>query len=133
MRTDDHKQLLMDAMRMSEAEYNELVYDVAIEYLIQVLEFDKWGRDQLEAAHHFWAWWKNQWARRNNIVVFELELQSYSPAEYKLISDDVRAEFFKAHSLKTLTIIPNRIVLEESFGEMINGMFDERNKKEVVK
>jgi len=128
MRKDEHKHLLQGIMAMSADAYNQHVYDVAIDYLHQVLELDQWGQDQLQAASHFWVWWQEQWARRNNILVNEFGIAEMDKADFEHYREVITAEFNKIHSLNSLNIYPDRIVMENSFADMIGIMIDQTKR-----
>lgn len=128
MRKDEYKNLLQGIMAMTGDAYNQLVYDVAIDYLHQVLELDQWGQDQLQNAKHFWMWWQEQWARRNNILVCQFGLNEIDKSDFEHYREVITTEFHKIHSLNSLNIYPDRIVMENSFADMIGVMIDQTKR-----
>lgn len=50
-------------LRISDARYNELVYNEGIRYLELYMGDDATGIATLEAMPSYWQWWQRQWSR----------------------------------------------------------------------
>lgn len=50
-------------LRLSDEQYNELVYAEGLRYLELYMANDAPGRAVLEALPSYWQWWTRQWAR----------------------------------------------------------------------
>lgn len=132
IRKDEFKNLLLVIMDMKANAYDVFKVDTAADYLREVLEFDQWGREQMLKSNHFWSWWENQWALRNEKLVFELGLNDLDWTWYADYRTVVKESFYCAHSLYALNVYPNRVVMEASYGEMVGKMIDAKTKKEAA-
>jgi hypothetical protein len=89
-----------------------LQVDYANTYLRDVMGCDEWSIRIICESRTFWAWWLNQWERRDEEIELNKE-NSYMANEsiYKGI-----------HHPASLNIFPHRIVMEESYAAMSTEM-----------
>lgn len=74
-----NKDLLLRALRLSPAAYSELVYEQGLRYLQQYLNGDTRTARVLEGMASYWAWWTDQWDRRNAGFIKRNQVQEYLP------------------------------------------------------
>ena len=131
MKPDTSKDLIMSITGMTAEAYELHKTDTAVDYLNDVLEFDQWGRTQLIQSSHFWLWWNNQWALRNEKLVHDFALDQLSTKEVAEYREVVAQTYLDTHQIATLNIYPNRVVMEGTFNKMVSRMLDGRDKQEV--
>src|SRR5690242_267896 len=59
------KRRIMQALQWSELEYHTAQFEGGLAYLDCYLKNECWGKDQLKQNKTFWAWWRNQWVKRD--------------------------------------------------------------------
>lgn len=123
--TEQNQQLLIRSMQMSDLDYHNYVMDVAYEYLDHYVGKDHFGKNVLLNSKSFWTWWRIQWNRRNRIFINETRLNEVvaiiQPEDSKLIKE----LYLEIHTVSEIQVYPNRIVMEQSYAEMIGKVFDE--------
>lgn len=126
MNTAETKQLICKNIGVSESDYNKLVFETAYEYLNKIIPGDTFGMDLLTKSSSFWAWWENQWNRRERIFVREIDLDKVNyiiaPSEMQLIKD----LWHETHEVGEMNIHPSRVIMENAYAEMIGDVFKER-------
>lgn len=123
------KDLLCKHMNMSADEYSQLVFDNAYAYLNRIIPNDQLGMDLLTKSKAFWAWWQNQWNRRDRIFIREIDLHDVQHIVSPDASTLMRELYFETHSVEGITVFPSRMILEESYAVMIGQVFKERSYK----
>jgi len=125
-----NKQLLLQAMRMHEDKYNTVMYETAIQYLTTILDGDTWAFDKLTKTKMFWEWWKRQWERRENSFSQIHQLYKIDAKDYNEVSEIIHELWLEVHSIESLNIYPNNVVMEATYREMIGEAIggDERKK-----
>jgi hypothetical protein len=78
---------------------NELQFDAAIQCLEKVLQSDTFGVYELPKNPGFWAWWLEQWYRRDLLFLNSLELD-VELMKYTCTLPDSRARVFVDTELK---------------------------------
>ncbi len=74
-----NKELLLRALRMEPAAYHALVYEQGLRYLELYLAGDTATQRTLEGMASYWAWWTDQWDRRNAGFIKRNQVQEYLP------------------------------------------------------
>jgi len=97
------------------AELNQMQFDTAYEYLRETLRLDDWSISQLTGSSIFWNWWINHWNRRDECCLRAI-------GERNRYSNTARQIYLRWHDPKTLEVYPNRVILEESYSEMIDEL-----------
>lgn len=107
-------------LHIDEGKYAEMQYNAGVEYLRLYIPNDAWGRDELERNKTYWAWWRNQWAQRDERFLAEvrgnvsLQLKCY------------KNEYHNPARLSN-EIYPCGIVMGVSYKRMIQELFDNVN------
>ena len=125
---EQNTQLLIRLMEVSELDYHNNLMDIAYEYLDNQVGKDIFGKDVLLRSKFFWDWWKNQWNRRNGILIHRLDLDEVCHILQPKIVRLLRKEYQNIHSVKTLNIYPSRIVIEASYAVMVGNVIDNELK-----
>lgn len=123
-----NEQLLIRSMELTELEYNNLVMDVAYNYLDVNLGKDIFGKEVLLNSRSFWTWWKIQWDRRNRIFINETRLMEVVAIIQPDARNLLRELYFETHSPAEINVYPSRLVMEMSYAQMIGNVFHEIQK-----
>ena len=108
----DATEKIINAIGMTQDEHSQVIFDRGCEY-IEELEPHHQFRMALLYSPIVWLWWRTQWYRRNAILAHEL---GYHFSEKALIS----REFYKIHNVTGNDIYPARVLLEESYSQMMD-------------
>ncbi len=125
-----NEKLLISAMEVSELDYNTHVMDVAYEYLEKNISKDVFGINFLLASKSFWIWWSIQWDRRNRIFINETRLNEVVAIIQPDARNMIRELYMETHCVSEIHVYPNRMVMEQSYAEMIGKAFKESVKVE---
>lgn len=125
------KKLLLRLLDRTEQQYEDMIFERAYEYLDSYLNGDQDGARILTASRYFWKWWAMHWATRNRRFICDFMLEKIdhviSPSAIRML----REEYDLVHSVASLKIYPNRIVLDQSYAVMVGEMIDnEHNRKQ---
>ncbi len=74
-----NKQLLLRALRLQEGDYHALVYEQGLRYLEKYLLGDTATQRTLAGMASYWAWWCQQWDRRNAEFVKRNDVEAFMP------------------------------------------------------
>jgi hypothetical protein len=114
------KTAVMKNLEWSEQDYADFQYEQGLVYLDEYLKGLIAPMDTLLRSRIFWNWWKNHWTLRE---------------KYFIISDDLRVSdrriiYKLTHDGRKLAtdIHPNRIVLDESYSDMMYDLVKEEVK-----
>lgn len=58
-------ELVKVLLNWSTEEYNEFQYVAGINYAHHITGGDEMGFDMLVTTKYYWAWWRNEWAKRD--------------------------------------------------------------------
>jgi hypothetical protein len=110
----------------SELEYGQFQYDQGLAYLRHYLPGDRWSHGLLERKRLFWAWWKNHWSARDASFC---DIETGHP---RMSRTNLTIIYKALHDGGTLAsdIYPGRIVLEDSYSEMICSLIKEESNAE---
>ena len=103
-------------MGISQEDYNQLVWGLAIQYLRHT-DYSEPSASLLLKTPFFWAWWTKQFERRNRILVHKHSLDKITPDEVTAVL--VTELFLQTHSAEALDIFPNDVVLENTYEEEV--------------
>jgi len=110
------RQRICYKLAWDEDTYNNMQLDYAAAYLTQVIGCDVEVRDKLMSKRLFWMWWANHWASRDKHF-----LRTY--ANIERTRNDLRHIYEGVHSIYELQCRPNRIILEDSYAELLDELF----------
>lgn len=105
------RELIMAALEWDDLSYGNFVMCKAEDYLKRQCGHDAYGIQALMESPIFWKWWKNHWAQRDEVFLYEW-------ANYSDLYD-LRHEYAYIHCAANLHIRPNRAILEDSYAKMI--------------
>lgn len=101
----------------SDLEYAEHQYNTGLEYLRLYIPNDPAGADTLIRSRIFWQWWKNHWSFRDAYFIRSIAEKD---------QEERRNIYIMLHSPVRLAsaIYPGRVILDNSYAEMIGRLFD---------
>lgn len=116
------KDIIIRAACISLDDYNTHVFNQAAAYLDGIIGTDEHAKSRLMQSPHFWSWWQRQWDNREErfVLVHDLDKLVGDPDLIELIAE----LWYDLHSIESLNIRPNRMVLESSYAVMIGEVFD---------
>jgi hypothetical protein len=62
--------LVVDMCGIDEEQLNELIFNYAYEWLRQTIGHDQFGMQHLPRTGQFWAWWKMEWHKLDQELLF---------------------------------------------------------------
>lgn len=105
-------------LQWDDLRYYNYQFETGIAYLEYYIPTDPEGQAMLIRSSTFWKWWKNHWHQRDGeFIDRSLTISSMD------ILRDMYAEMNDASTLAK-AIYPNGVVLEMSYSEMIQQLFD---------
>lgn len=124
---EDIRQWICRTMDITRQQYHDMVFEGGIAYLEQAMQLEEDEVARLTSHRMYWQWWTNHWNIRDRQFYHNYHLNE--TPKHKL-NAAMRAVYRKAHEVTTLNVVPHRVVLEQSYGEMVGNMID-AIKKEV--
>lgn len=117
------KARVCELLGWDEQQYADFQYECGLRYLRHSIPADNWGQDWLQRAAIFWNWWKNEWCRRD--AEFCEPEEGWHPE--LLGTENMRRLYHHEHNPIVLAseIYPNRVVLDESYNQMISELIKE--------
>lgn len=115
---DEIKARVCDLLDWDEMQYATYQMQAGQEYLRHYIPADPDGQDMLIHSRTFWNWWKNHWTARD---------RAFLGGNVADISLRTRLQLYAdLHDAASLAgaIYPNGVVLEMSYSEMIQSLFD---------
>jgi hypothetical protein len=111
---ENSEQLLCRLMDMSQQDYRNFFFESAMEWIEFSTPTDKRGQEILAATPSFWAYWANQWEKRNQQLIKSMALEAFhfiiSPADRAI----VREAFVDTHHIDVTHVLRlNSIVIQE--------------------
>ena len=125
---ETNQQLLMKLMEVSPLEYHNHVMDNAYVWLDHQIGRDIFGKEVMLYSQFFWAWWTNQWNRRNRIFINRLQLNDVKHILQPNVVRALKEEYQRVHSVEALNIYPSRVVIEASYAVMVGKVIDNELK-----
>lgn len=116
------KAVVIDLLQWDELEYATFQYECGLAYLRHYIPGDNWGQDMLQRSKLFWNWWKNQWTLRDeSFCAMDSEVPT---SRVGISTENLRRLYLHLHDAAILAsdIYPNRVVLEESYSQMIEEL-----------
>lgn len=118
------KGCICDLLKWTDQEYAEYQYNNGIEFLDHYIPDDPTAADQLIRSRIYWAWWRNQWMLRDAVYINATHIHRLCPLveSYKVMHDprDLASSLYIG-----------RVILEQSYAEMIGRLFDSSLKRVV--
>lgn len=114
---------VIELLRWTEMEYNTFQFESGLAFVESYISRDSPYGQVLLQSRVFWAWWKNQWALRNEIFVRDVDRISkrWCIEDWYKTMNSGKALACHTH--------PNRRVIDDSYAEMITKFVnDERSK-----
>jgi len=127
MKKETNKQIICRILELSDQDYGNMVFEQAYAYMQKIIPTDHVGMDYLSKNALFWAWWENQWNRRDAIFINRWKLSTINYILQPPVLRSLKAEYYEAHDIETLNIYPNRIVMDETYAIMIGQLIDKTN------
>lgn len=81
------QQQIMELLNLSELEYCDNQYEKGLAYALKQVDGDSFGFETLIRSKSFWAFWKNEWAKReaNFLASFTGFSSEFMAEEYEFI------------------------------------------------
>lgn len=98
------------ALGWTPEQYAEFQFDQAYEFLKYWVGEDVFGYRELPLTALFWAWWRNQWHRRDADFVRSVKDM---PIEWK------QRTYRAMHSPQSITRTPGRVIMDDAYAKMI--------------
>ncbi|KAA2245520.1 hypothetical protein F0L74_06055 [Chitinophaga agrisoli] len=114
--------LICGLLSWEQMEYAEFQHDTGLEYLRLYIPDDPDGQDLLIRSQIYWQWWLNHWLARDRSYIL-------ARVDCNLSTDERRFLYRALNNAGELVrdIYPNRVILEQSYAEMIGRLFDAEN------
>lgn len=101
--------------------WDDLMYGIfqnekGLEYLRRVVGSDEKGIKMLMRSELFWRWWVNHWNRRDE------EFLGYAKATPQHMRE---AYYHDLHDADGFEFYPHRIIMEQSYAEMVGNLIDQ--------
>jgi len=125
-----YRELICKATGITEQEYENYLFNQAVEYMALNYGQDKIVSDLMQTSH-FWQWWINHFNHRNAQLVLKHKISlnvRYEADEKRTM----RYDFFDTHNAQKLFVRPSKVVLEASYAEMIGQVFDKFNRNKYA-
>ncbi len=117
----------------TDEELNQLQWDAAIQCLEKVLQSDEFGIAELPKTSAFWAWWREQWYRRDmqfiNALSFDCVLMKHTcalPAEKTRVVTESessrRGMYMMYHRMTASNPLVNNSNMEVSFHYLVREL-----------
>lgn len=105
-------------MRMSEAEYADILLDEGMRYLDLYMADDAAGRDVLMGMSEYWTWWRKSADRRNRQLAMEHRITTWEPSMDRWDRAKLKELFLISHSAEILEVRPPRHVMRPAIDAM---------------
>jgi len=101
---------LLEALGMSKDDHSQLIFDRGVEYFTNLQSYEPY-RQQMLHSEVAWNWWKEQWYRRNNILLVKLQRE----AEFNTFStrSAIQARFYSIHNVERDQLYPSKALMQE--------------------
>jgi hypothetical protein len=119
-----NREIILALLEWDDLRYCEFQMNMGEEYLIRTIGSDTYGIEILVKSQLFWKWWINHWNKRDQIFILRFSNGSY-PVEL------LRNEYHFEHNPTNLVMSPNKVILEESYGAMIQQLIDQERKEQL--
>lgn len=110
------KKAVMELLNWDEMQYCNFQYNQGLKYLDAYIQDDAF---RIERSRVFWNWWKNHWALRDETILNShlLTICVQGRREvYRDLNDGAKL---------ASEVHPNKVVLEQSYSEMITELVKE--------
>ncbi|MBD3748971.1 MAG: hypothetical protein IE931_05700 [Sphingobacteriales bacterium] len=105
-----NQQLIMQMLHLSDEEYFNNVFDRGMDYAREETDGDEFGQQILTQSPSFWAYWKNEWAKREQHF-----LAMYKDSDcFDFLSD----EYDFIHSYKGIVAAKRKELREKEIAEV---------------
>jgi hypothetical protein len=112
------KALMVELLRCTPAEYNEVQYREGLKYLKSYMSGDPNSARNLSASKVFWQWWRNHWTNRDESFIC---LYKSNPIRDVQIIRQLYTQYNDGKILAT-SISPNSVVLDETYAMMMTEL-----------
>lgn len=123
---------MLEMLQWTDMEYSNFLLECGMAYLHFYLPpADDWGRKMLQSSKTFWSWWRSQWSQRDNDFVCQfsegLAVNDSGDLQECYTVENLRIIYQHVNNPATLAsdIYPNRVVLDESYNQMICELIKE--------
>lgn len=112
------KQAVCEILGITRDALHEMIYEAGVEYLEHYIPGDDYGIRTMVCSGSYWAWWRMNWESRDRAFV----AQNFDGLSFR----NRRDIYNGLHDAAVLasSIYPGRVVLDNSYAEMIQRMFD---------
>lgn len=115
-----HKELIQALLDWDELQYCNFQMEQGELYLNKLIGPDQYGIEFLVKSPTFWKWWINLWNKRDQDFIAEL---------VNTDKEECIEVYRFTHSPYRLTSRPHKVILEESYRQMVGDAFDQYHRK----
>lgn len=115
-------ELLKAALRLSDDDYQRLVFEEGCAYLDLYMADDASSRMVLLELPEYWSWWMRAFDQRNAQFIAEQHLEQWAPMIGKWERALLRSLFNEMHSAELLEVKPARNVMRTAMRVMRERM-----------
>lgn len=107
--------------------YNSLQFEMGLTYLDNETKLDKEAAKIMAETPLFWAWWRNQWVKRDKD--FLRTVRKIGAARKRTIyrAETIAQTYQKYHSVNSILFSPHKAAIRESYAQFIGKL-----NKEIV-
>ncbi len=119
MDTNRIKMLCCRLMDMTEAEYENDLFETGMAYLEQRHTGDVDLIAALQSMPQFWKWWSLQWAQRSQALLEKFNYSDATMVTSHLVRRNARACFIKTHGVVNLQHLYSRTVTIQALRNLL--------------
>ena len=123
-----NRKLIPLALNISDKTYADLVYNRGLDWIIKFFSLnDEEILFTIAKSHLFWAWWKNQWAIRDEQFCHDISLVKQELPLTGAALKMAKELYLDLHALENIDVIPNRFAKDD----MVKLLVERRKQEEV--
>lgn len=97
-------------------------YEMGYEYLNDEIRLDSIAVQELSEMKEFWAWWRNQWAKRD-IAFLETVLKIGNRRHLTIYRNEKIVDTYKKHhQVDAINFSPHKTTMRESYSRFIGKL-----------
>lgn len=113
-----NRDLLKMALRLSDRDYDTIVFDTGMEYLDVYMSDDNQSRVVLMGLAEYWKWWQRTFDQRNAHFIAEQHLYTWAPTMDSWERAKLLQYFHGVHSAELMELRPARHVMQVVMKEL---------------
>lgn len=110
--------LINAVMDITEEQQQDVMFEHGCQYMEQQTTCKRYY-ELMSGSKKVWSWWIRQWHMRTSILIYELQLDEYNDIPPEEEKQRLRRHYYDIHNVKNINIRPSRVLLEESWKEMM--------------